>query len=91
MWKLATIGYSSQMSASEQIPPMGLLVEKNIGGSEVLGVRNEDDLKTYVQNVLNKKEEAANEADSGTSNSSSNGSNNSVTDDSPNGATSSEP
>ncbi|SDF97651.1 cell envelope-related function transcriptional attenuator common domain-containing protein [Fontibacillus panacisegetis] len=91
MWKLATIGYSSQMSSSEQIPPMELLVEKNIGGSEVLGVRDEDDLKTYVQEVFNKKEEAANETDSGTSTSSSNGSNNSATDNSPNGATSSEP
>ncbi|MOA07985.1 Regulatory protein MsrR [compost metagenome] len=91
MWKLATIGYSSQMNSSEQIPPMQLLVEKNIGGSEVLGVRDEDDLKTYVQEVFNKKEEAANETDSGTSTSSSNGSNNSATDNSPNGATSSEP
>ncbi|MBA9087518.1 LCP family protein required for cell wall assembly [Fontibacillus solani] len=91
MWKLATIGYSSQMSSSEQIPPMELLVEKNIGGSEVLGVRDEDDLKTYVQEVFNKKGEAANETDSGTSTSSSNGSNNSATDNSPNGATSSEP
>ncbi|MNP39772.1 Regulatory protein MsrR [compost metagenome] len=92
MWKLATIGYSSQMSASEQIPPMELLVEKNIGGSDVLGVRDEDELKAYVQDVFNKKEEASNEANSGTPGStSSDSSNNSATDNSPNGATSSEP
>lgn len=92
MWKLATIGYSSQMSASEQIPPMELLVEKNIGGSDVLGVRDEDELKAYVQDVFNKKEEASNEADSSTpGSSSSDSSNNSATDNSPNGATSSEP
>ncbi|MNC53187.1 hypothetical protein D3C75_1025760 [compost metagenome] len=57
----------------------------------MLGVRDEDELKAYVQDVFNKKEEAANEADSGTSSTSSDGSNNSATDNSPNGATSSEP
>lgn len=57
MWKLATVGYDAQMSASEQIPPMDLLVEKSVGGSSVLGVRSEDELKQYVQDVFNKSEE----------------------------------
>ncbi|WP_435923939.1 LCP family protein [Paenibacillus sp. DYY-L-2] len=52
MWKLATVGYSSNMGSSEQIPPMELLVEKKIGGSDVLGVRNEEELKEYVQEVF---------------------------------------
>lgn len=56
MWKLATVGYDAQMSASEQIPPMELLVEKSVGGSSVLGVRSEDELKQYVQDVFNKSE-----------------------------------
>lgn len=57
MWKLATVAYDSKMVASEQIPPMKLLVEKNIGGSEVLVVRNEDDLKEFVQEVFSAPEE----------------------------------
>lgn len=57
MWKLATVGYDAQMSASEQIPPMDLLVEKSVGGSSVLGVRSEEELKQYVQDVFNKSEE----------------------------------
>ncbi|EOS54890.1 LCP family protein [Paenibacillus barengoltzii] len=58
MWKLATVGYDAEMVASEQIPPMDLLVEKTVGGSSVLGVRSEDDLKQYVQDVFNKTEES---------------------------------
>lgn len=57
MWKLATVGYDSQMVASEQIPPMELLEEKTVGGSSVLGVRSEEGLKQYVQDVFNKSEE----------------------------------
>ena len=36
---------------------MELLVEKSVGGSSVLGVRSEDELKQYVQDVFNKSEE----------------------------------
>lgn len=57
MWKLATIAYDGKMTASEQIPPMSLLVEKTVGGSEVLGVRDEDELKAFVQEQLNKTED----------------------------------
>ncbi|MNP64634.1 hypothetical protein D3C76_1601460 [compost metagenome] len=46
------------MMASEQIPPMELLVEKHVGGSSVLGVRSEEELKQYVQDVFNKTEAA---------------------------------
>lgn len=54
MWKLATVGYDSSMVSSEQIPPMELLVEKRVGGAQVLGVRDEDELKAYVQEVFEK-------------------------------------
>jgi anionic cell wall polymer biosynthesis LytR-Cps2A-Psr (LCP) family protein len=78
MWKLATVGYDADMVASEQIPPMELLVEKTVGGSSVLGVRNEDDLKQYVQDVFNKAEESGtdsgNDADGTENNSDSSGS-----------------
>ncbi|MDU7472806.1 MAG: LCP family protein [Paenibacillus macerans] len=58
MWKLATVGYDSQLAASEQIPPMELLKEETVGGSDVLGIRSEDELKQYVQDVFNKSEES---------------------------------
>ncbi|RCX16243.1 LytR family transcriptional attenuator [Fontibacillus phaseoli] len=69
MWKLATVGYSSDMSSSEQIPPMELLVEKTVGGSAVLGVRSEEELKAYVEEVFNRTTETntGTETDSGTS------------------------
>lgn len=57
MWKLATIAYDGTMTASEQIPPMSLLIEQNIGGAQVLGVRNEEELKAYVQEQLNKTQD----------------------------------
>lgn len=60
MWKLATVGYDSEMIASEQIPPMELLVEKKVGGSSVLGVRSEEELKTYVQEVFKRIDNPAN-------------------------------
>ncbi|GIP23708.1 hypothetical protein J22TS3_39830 [Paenibacillus sp. J22TS3] len=53
MWKLASVGYDSQMNGSEQIPPMSLLVEKNTSAGAVLGVSSEKKLKEYVQDVLN--------------------------------------
>lgn len=57
MWKLATIAYDGTMTASEQIPPMSLLVEKTVGGAQVLGVRDEEELKAFVQEQLNKTED----------------------------------
>jgi LCP family protein required for cell wall assembly len=73
MWKLATIAYDGTMTASEQIPPMSLLVEKTVGGSQVLGVRDEDELKAFVQEQLNKtedinKQEEQSEDSNGTAN-----------------------
>ena len=53
MWKLASVGYQSSMQGSEQVPPMKLLVEERIGGAAVLTVSDEDELRSYVQEVLN--------------------------------------
>lgn len=52
MWKLASVGYQSSMQGSEQVPPMKLLVEERIGGAAVLTVRDQEELKSYVQEVL---------------------------------------
>lgn len=53
MVKLASVGYDSTMNGSEQIPPMNLLTEETIDGSEVIGIRSEDKLKEFVQDTLN--------------------------------------
>ncbi|MGG6314305.1 LCP family protein [Paenibacillus macerans] len=75
MWKLATVGYDSQMVASEQIPPMELLQEENVGGSSVLGVRSDEELKQYVQNVFNKSEETGTKDSEGAGNGGNGGDN----------------
>ncbi|AJS61307.1 LCP family protein [Paenibacillus sp. IHBB 10380] len=56
MWKLANIGYQSSIEGSEQIPPMNLLAEEHVGGASVITVRNMDDLRSYVQKVLENTE-----------------------------------
>lgn len=56
MWKLASIGYQSTMQGSEQVPPMKLLVEERVGGAAVLTVRSDDELKSYIQEILNPAE-----------------------------------
>ncbi|KAF9127459.1 hypothetical protein BGX30_014782 [Mortierella sp. GBA39] len=56
MWKLATVGYQSQMAGSEQIPPMKLLKEEKIGSASVLTVSSESKLKQYIQDIMNKPE-----------------------------------
>ncbi|MUG46562.1 LCP family protein [Paenibacillus woosongensis] len=64
MWKLATVAYDSKMAGSEQIPPMKLVVEKNVGGSEVIGIRSDDELKQFVQDVFNAPDEPEQDTDS---------------------------
>jgi len=76
MWKLANLGYSSKMTASEQIPPMSLLVEKSVGGAEVLGIKSDEELKAYVQEVFNRTDDISVDENSGDdSDSKTNGSN----------------
>lgn len=58
MWKLARVGYDSQMASSEQIPPMKLLVEKKVHGASVLGVKNSKQLKLFVQDIIHKEDRA---------------------------------
>lgn len=53
MWKLANVAYKSEMTATEQIPPMKLLKEETIGGAAVLTVPNGERLQEYIQEVMN--------------------------------------
>jgi LCP family protein required for cell wall assembly len=52
MLKLASLGYQSHQAGSAQIPPMELVTEEKVDGAAVLGVRNLDALKGYVQATL---------------------------------------
>ena len=65
MWQLASVGYKSKMQASEQIPPTKLLEEKYVGRAAVLGVTSSNELKAYVQQVLeeDKSQPAENESE----------------------------
>jgi LCP family protein required for cell wall assembly len=52
MLRLGTLGYRSSQAGSAQIPPMNLIVEETIDGSSVLGIRDLDELKEFVQYTL---------------------------------------
>jgi polyisoprenyl-teichoic acid--peptidoglycan teichoic acid transferase len=54
MLKLGSLGYTSHQAGSAQIPPNELVIDEKIDGSSVLGVRNLDALKGYVQETLSK-------------------------------------
>ncbi|MFC5702475.1 LCP family protein [Cohnella faecalis] len=59
MLKLASLGYKSHQAGSAQLPPMELVTDEKVGGSSVLGIKDEDALKGYVQSVLMKDEAEA--------------------------------
>lgn len=52
MIRLATLGYKSHQAGSAQIPPMELVAEESVGGSSVIGIKDTDALKGYVQATL---------------------------------------
>ncbi|WP_239617877.1 LCP family protein [Cohnella mopanensis] len=54
MLKLGTLGYKSHQAGSAQIPPMELVTDEKVNGSAMLGIRDRDALKGYVQEELNK-------------------------------------
>ncbi len=59
MLRLATLGYKSRQAGSAQIPPMELIVEETVGGSSVIGIRDRDELKDYVEYTLAQDNAAA--------------------------------
>jgi polyisoprenyl-teichoic acid--peptidoglycan teichoic acid transferase len=52
MLKLGQLGLKIQMAGSAQVPPMELISDERVGGASVLGIRDEDALRKYVQDVL---------------------------------------
>ncbi|MBB6638010.1 LCP family protein [Cohnella thailandensis] len=59
MLKLASLGFKSHQAGSAQLPPMELISDEKVGGASVLGITDKDELKEYVQEVLNKDDTAA--------------------------------
>lgn len=59
MLKLGNLGYKSHQAGSAQIPPMELVTDEIVNGSAMLGVRNRDALKGYVQETLSKDDSIA--------------------------------
>jgi len=54
MWKLAALGYDTKVGSSVQIPPMDMISEEKAGGAAVIGVKNFDKLKEFVQETFTK-------------------------------------
>jgi len=56
MWKLASLGYESTVTASEQVPPMKLIEQTYVGRAAVLSVKSKSDLREFVQEVIHTSE-----------------------------------
>lgn len=54
MLKLGQLGLESHVGSTAQVPPMELVSEENRGGASVIGIRDQDALLGYVQEVLSK-------------------------------------
>ncbi|MGG4142755.1 LCP family protein [Paenibacillus algorifonticola] len=52
MLKLGQLGVESHVAGTAQVPPMEMITDEDVGGASVLGVRNEDELKAYVDTLL---------------------------------------
>jgi LCP family protein required for cell wall assembly len=52
MLKLGQLGLKLHIAGSAQVPPMELLRDERVGGAAVLGIRDTEALKAYVQEVL---------------------------------------
>ncbi|WP_441885144.1 LCP family protein [Paenibacillus sp. 2TAB26] len=52
MLKLGQLGVKSHVASTTQIPPMDLIAEDRVGGASVIGIRDEDELRSFVQTTL---------------------------------------
>ncbi|RXZ82448.1 LytR family transcriptional regulator [Paenibacillaceae bacterium] len=59
MLKLGQLGLSMHVAGSEQVPPLNLLYDAEIGGSSVLAVRDTQKVLEFVQETLQKDEMVA--------------------------------
>ncbi|GGD87820.1 LCP family protein [Paenibacillus nasutitermitis] len=68
MMKLAQLGVKTHLAGQAQVPPMDNIGDRKVSGASVLSIRNEEELLSYVQQVLtedNKAADPAGEPDSG--------------------------
>ncbi|QNK56655.1 LCP family protein [Paenibacillus sp. PAMC21692] len=56
MLKLGQLGVESHVGGTAQIPPMELVSEEHVGGASVIGIRDEDALIGFVQEILSTDE-----------------------------------
>lgn len=54
MLKLGQLGLGVTVAGTEQIPPMDLIGEDKVGGAAVIGIKDEDKLREFVQDELAK-------------------------------------
>ncbi|MFF2480159.1 LCP family protein [Paenibacillus sp. NPDC058071] len=52
MLKLGQLGVESHVAGNAQLPPMELVTELKVGGASVVGVRDDEELRTFVQDTL---------------------------------------
>lgn len=56
MLKLGQLGVKSHVAGTTQVPPMELIAEDRVGGASVIGVKDEDELHEYIQELLQSDE-----------------------------------
>jgi polyisoprenyl-teichoic acid--peptidoglycan teichoic acid transferase len=54
MLKLGQLGLGVTVAGTEQVPPMDLIGEDKVGGAAVIGIKDEDKLREFVQEELAK-------------------------------------
>ncbi|GMK39494.1 hypothetical protein PCCS19_25480 [Paenibacillus sp. CCS19] len=58
MLKLGQLGLGISVAGTEQVPPMDLIGEDKVGGASVIGIKDEDKLREFVQEALTKDKNA---------------------------------
>ncbi|QAY67074.1 LCP family protein [Paenibacillus protaetiae] len=59
MLKLGQLGVESHFAGTAQIPPMDQISEERVGGASVIGIKDPDDIKAFVQQTLAADDSAA--------------------------------
>ncbi|MBW7454971.1 LCP family protein [Paenibacillus sepulcri] len=68
MLKLAQLGVKTQLAGQAQVPPMDNIGDRKVSGASVLSIRDDDELLTYVQEILTEDSAVPDATASGTGN-----------------------
>ncbi|CAM4417577.1 LCP family protein [Paenibacillus alkaliterrae] len=66
MLKLGQLGVKSRIAGTTQIPPMEMISEDHVGGASVIGISDEDELRSFVQMTLQQDQTVPEPAETGT-------------------------